>query len=105
LVHLAFWDAYYLALLKGWERSGYTSSATDVNAINEAVRFLGWAMPARAAVQLVQSAAGAIDQYLEGIPPELTAAIEASGRIRLLKRAMHRGEHLDQIEKVLAPEH
>jgi len=61
-------------------------------------------MPAQAAVKLLQSAAEAIDQYLEGIPPELRAAIEAGGRVRLLKRAMHRGEHLDQIEKVLATE-
>jgi hypothetical protein len=102
LVHLAFWDTYYLALLKGWERSGCVPSSVDFHAINEAVRILGNAIPAQATVQLVQAAAEAIDRHLEGIPPELRAAIETSGRFRILKRALHRREHLDQIESALA---
>jgi hypothetical protein len=102
LVHLAFWDQYFLALLKAWERSGYNPISADANAVNDAVRVLGGAIPAATAVQLVRAAAEAIDRHLEGIPPELRAAIEGSGRVWILKRAMHRRQHLDQIEKALA---
>jgi hypothetical protein len=38
---------------------------------------------------------------LESITPDLEAAIEASGHVRLLRRAMHRREHLDRIESAL----
>jgi hypothetical protein len=102
LVHLAFWDQYFLALLKVWEQSGYNPVSADANAVNEGVRLLAGAIPARAAVQLVRSAAEAIDRRLEGIPPELKSAIEGSGRVWILKRAMHRRQHLDQIERALA---
>ncbi len=101
LAHLAFWDQYYLPLIEQWERTGFKSSSIDVDAVNEAVRFLSRAIPPTAAVQLVRAAAEAIDRKLESITPDLEVAIEASGRVRLLRRAMHRREHLDQIEEAL----
>jgi len=101
LAHLAFWDHYYLALIESWERTGFTSSSTETDAINEAARFLSRGIPPVAAVELVRAAAEAIDRKLESITPDLEAAIEASGRVRLLRRALHRREHLDQIESAL----
>lgn len=101
LAHLAFWDEYVLALLKKWGRDGFTSSLVDVDVINEAVRALSKAIPPRATVELAQAAAEAIDAHLKSITPELRAAIEASGRTRLLNRSLHRREHLEQIEKAL----
>lgn len=101
LAHLAFWDEYVLAQLRKWERSGFTSTSVEVDAVNEAVRSLSEAIPLRATVQLAQAAAEAIDAHLVGISQELRAAIEASGRVRLLNRSLHRREHLDQIEKAL----
>jgi hypothetical protein len=101
LAHLAFWDEYVLALLKKWERDGFTSSSVEVDAINEAVRALSKAIPPRATVELARAAAEAIDAHLQKITPELRAAIEASRRTRLLNRSLHRREHLEQIEKAL----
>lgn len=101
LTHLAFWDQYTLALLKQWERTGYKPSSAEVDAINDAARVLSLAIPPKAAVQLAQAAAEAVDRHLEAINPELEAAIQASGRVWILRRAMHRREHLDQIEKAL----
>jgi hypothetical protein len=53
-------------------------------------------------VELVRAAAAAaIDKRLESISPELRSALETSGRVRLLHRALHRREHLDESEPAL----
>ncbi len=101
LVHLAFWDRYCLALIRRWEREGVKSLPSEVDAVNEAARALSAAIPLGLSVELARSAAEAIDQKLEGITAELEAAIEATGRVRLLRRSEHRREHLDQIETAL----
>jgi DinB superfamily len=101
LAHLAFWDEYVLALLKKWARDGFTSISVDVDSINEAVRALSKAIPPRTTAELAQAAAEVVDAYLKSITPELRAAIEASGRTRLLNRSLHRREHLEQIEDAL----
>jgi hypothetical protein len=101
LAHLAFWDMYYLACVEEWERSGFTSSRTNVDAINEAVRTVSGRIPAESVVQLVRDAAEAIDRKVEMLTPELVSAIEVAGYTRILHRGLHRREHLDQIERVL----
>ena len=98
LVHLAFWDSYYLACVGEWERTGFAPSRANVDAINEAVHMVSLALPPRAAVQMVQAAADAIDRKLEGLAPQLASAIEGRGHTRILCRAMHRREHLDHVE-------
>jgi hypothetical protein len=101
LAHLAFWDEYYLARIEQWERTGLTAANDDVEALTHAVRQLSGALSPKAAVTLVRAAAEAIDTRLTSITPKLRSAIEASGRVRLLHRALHRREHLDDIERVL----
>ncbi len=101
LAHLAYWDQFALALVRQWQRDGVHSRSSDVDAINEAVRVLSGAIPPRACAALAQAAAEAIDHALVGISPELEAAIEAAGRVRILRRSEHRREHLDQIERAL----
>jgi len=103
LAHLAFWDQYALALVKVWEHTGFnTVSSGNVDAINEAAHLLSAAIPPQAAVQLAQAAAEAIDRKLETLTLALAAEIEAGGRVRILRRALHRREHLDGIEKELS---
>ncbi len=104
LVHLAFWDRYCLALVRRWAREGVKSLPSEVDAVNDAVRTLTAAIPVRLSGDLARDAAQAVDQELEGISAELEAAIEAAGRVRLLRRSEHRRAHLDQIENALAPE-
>jgi hypothetical protein len=105
LVHLAFWDRYYLAQIETWESQGITLDRADVDAVNEAVRFLSQSIPPRAAVQLVRDAAEAVDRKIEQLAPELARAIDAAGRVRVLRRAIHRREHLDEIEAALSATH
>jgi hypothetical protein len=101
LVHLAFWDEYCLALITRWEREGVRSLPTEVDAVNEAVRTLAAGIPADRVVPLVRAAAEAIDHKVEDLAAELEAAVEAAGRVRLLRRSEHRRAHLDQIEAAL----
>jgi len=101
LAHLAFWDRYYLSLIDGWERAGYQPETLEDGPINEAVRVMSRAIPPAATVELVRAAAEAIDRRLETLSPELEKVLEANGRVRLLRRALHRREHLDQIEEAL----
>jgi len=101
LAHLAFWDLYYATLVEGWERTGFAASPANVDAINEAVRTLSRAIAAESVVHLVRTAAESIDRKVEMLTPELASAIETGGYSRILLRALHRRDHLDQIEKTL----
>src|SRR5687768_16210366 len=59
LVHLAFWDRYYLSLIQGWERNGFTPTTANADAINETILVLSRAIAPEAVVQLVLDAAEA----------------------------------------------
>jgi hypothetical protein len=101
LLHLAFWDYFCLNLLEKWKSTNPSTSSVDVDAVNSAVRALCTAIPPRQAIELACSAAEAVDRVVEQLRPEMRLEIEASGRLRLLRRFIHRHEHLDQIEKAL----
>ena len=101
LLHLAFWDKYCLELLKRWKSTMPSISTLDVDAVNEAVKALSNAIPRSAVCEIVRVSAEATDREVEGITPELRAAIIQAGRERILKRFLHRRAHLDQIEKAL----
>ncbi len=102
LVHLAFWDRYALTLLEAWEQSGRQPSLANVEAINDAVELLSLAIPPQKAVELARTAADLTDQKVAAIASDLAQGIEQKGHARLLRRALHRGEHLDQIERALS---
>ena len=104
LLHLAFWDYYALEMLKRWKGNGVTVSSVDMDAVNGAVREISSKIPEQAVIALVCSAAKAVDREVEGVGPELEKAIEDTGRSRILRRAIHRREHLDQIDRALGRE-
>ena len=101
LLHLAFWDRYCLGLLRAWKNTTPALSSLDVDAVNEAVKFLSQAVPPGEAVRLAREAAEAVDHEVSIIKPELRSAVETLGRTRLLNRSLHRRAHLDQIEDAL----
>lgn len=104
LVHLAFWDFRVIALMQRWKNEDVAASPIDTDIVNDSTKPLCLAIPPREAVQLVLSAAEAVDAVLEHIPEELLPGITAlvqEGTFRL-DRSHHRNEHLDQIEKLLA---
>ncbi len=104
LAHLAFWDRYALALLEKWERAGFQPVSIDAGVVNTAMQTLVSALAPRAAAQLAVDAAEAIDQKLEQISPDRATQIEAGGHGRILRRALHRRDHLNQLTQVLGLE-
>ncbi len=101
LAHLAFWDLRVLVLLRRWKEKGVDPSPIDSDAMNGALRPLCLAIDPRAAVELCLSSAEAVDAELETITPELVQAIQASSNHFRLSRALHRNDHLNDIENLL----
>ena len=103
LAHMAFWDQRVLVLLDRWERTGVEPSHEPVDGdwINDATRALCLAMPPHAAARLAVDSADAVDQKVEGLTPAMRAALEADESPINLRRATHRREHLDEIERMI----
>jgi hypothetical protein len=99
--HLAFWDLRQLAVLKKWLKEGVKAVPIDADTTNEAVNGLANAIPPQATVALAVYAASLIDRELEKIPASLAGEMLNGGHERMLRRSLHRKEHLDKIEKVL----
>ena len=104
LMHLAFWDRLSLAKFEEWERTGEVQMPPlqdMVGGINHAM-LPWWRTIAPAQVRHeVMAAAEAVDRKAETLPAPLVEAILAVRR-RMLTRAVHRRQHLDQIERALA---
>lgn len=107
LMHVALWDARVLSILDRWQESGTQPSPSDREAeeidwANDATKVLFLAMPPRFAAEFALRIAEECDARVAAIPDELAAQIEAVGGIFPLSRALHRREHLDEIEAALA---
>jgi hypothetical protein len=100
LAHLAFWDRRVLDVLERAEREGKLSVPEIDIAVNDLSLPLWAAIPPREAARLAIEAAEALDRRLEGTPPALLAELHAH-RERWVVRALHRDEHLDEVEGVL----
>jgi hypothetical protein len=105
LAHLAFWDQRVAVLLRRWKEKGVDPSPVDSQAMNDALRPLLLAMDPRAAIRLCLSSAEAVDAELETITPELFQEIQkvsqASSTQFRFSRALHRNDHLDDIDLLL----
>jgi len=101
LAHLAFWDLRALRLLETWQHAGIGPSPMDTDIVNDAMRPLLLAIPARAAAQIAVDTAGAMDAAIDALEPAFLSAVEARGAPVRLDRARHRDEHLDEIERAL----
>ena len=103
LMHLAFWDGLSLSKFEEWERTGAVQIAPMgdmVDGINHAM-LPWWRTIAPAQVRhAVVAAAEAVDRKAETLPAPIVEAILAV-RPRSLARAIHRRQHLDQIERAL----
>lgn len=101
LAHLAFWDQRVLVLLHRWKERGVDLSPVDADAVNDALKPLCLALDPHKAVELCLSSAVAVDAELENITSELFEQIQASPNHFRFNRALHRNDHLDQIERLL----
>jgi hypothetical protein len=105
LMHLAFWDGLSLSKFEEWERTGTVQippmGGEVVDGINDAM-LPWWRTIAPAQIRhAVVAAAEAVDRKAETLPAAIVEAIQAV-RPRSLQRAIHRHQHLDQIERALA---
>ena len=101
LAHLAFWDQRIVVLLRRWKASGVDESPVDSDMINDSLKPILLAIQPRAAVELCLSSAEAADAELENLTPELYGQIQASSNHFRFNRALHRDDHLNEIEQLL----
>jgi len=107
LAHLAFWDQRIVTLVDRWgpDGRGAAPRAFDeaaVDWINDAGKPLCLGLSPRGAARLAVDAAEAADRRVAALTEDLLAANEAAGRPISVRRAEHRREHLDEIERALA---
>jgi hypothetical protein len=90
--------------LKDWKTSGKVPSsvakdATD--AINLAARDIFAELPARKAAELAVKRAETLDAFLESLDDAFCKQVIAAGFERMLRRSLHRREHLKQMREAL----
>jgi hypothetical protein len=100
LAHLAFWDRRVMYVLDMTERDGKLfAPAVDIF-VNDVSLPLWAAIPSREAARIAIETADALDKRLEGFPPALLEEINTHNQ-RWVVRALHRGEHLDDVDAAL----
>ncbi len=100
LAHLAFWDLRVLYVLDKTERDGKLFIPQIDLMVNDLSLPLWAAIPPREAARLAIESAEALDTRLEQYPPAVLAEIHAHND-RWVVRALHRGEHLDEVDAAL----
>jgi len=104
LAHIAFWDARAIYWLDKW--AGGVAPAPyepeNTEAINESAKPLCLTLPPRDAANLAMRLAQEADAKVRALSDRMLAEIRATGRPPFnLSRAIHRKEHLDEIESAL----
>lgn len=106
LGHVAFWDQRTLLLIERWRRDGaltpHNLDEPTVGWINDAAKPMLLAVPPREMAKLALSIADAVDRAIAALPEDFAARNAAAGSPVILRRAEHRKEHLDEIERALA---
>lgn len=92
-----------LVLLRRWWAQGVDLSPVDPDAVNDALRPLPLALDPQAAVALCLSSAAALDAELETLTADLIEQIQASGTHFRFNRALHRNDHLNEMERLVRP--
>jgi hypothetical protein len=104
LAHIAFWDARAIYWLDKWARGAAPSPYEPENteAVNESAKPLCLALPPRDAAKLTMRLASEADSKVKALSDAMLAKIRATGGPPFnLSRAIHRKEHLDEIESAL----
>ena len=100
LAHLAFWDRRVMFILDKTEQDGKLS-APEIDVVVNDISLPHWAaIPPREAARLAVEAAQTLDKRLEEYPQELLEQVYNSNE-RWVIRALHRGEHLDEVDEAL----
>ena len=100
LAHLAFWDRRVLYVLDMTERDGALFVPAIDIFVNDLSLPLWAAIPPREAARIAIETSEVLDKRLENYSPALLEAIYAYNK-RWVVRALHRGEHLAEVEAAL----
>lgn len=100
LAHLAFWDLRVMHVLDVTDRDGKLSAPEIDLSVNDWSLPLWAAIPPREAARIAIETAESLDARLEGFPATLLEAIYSYNK-RWVVRAMHRNEHLDEVDAAL----
>jgi hypothetical protein len=105
LLHAAFWDQRIIVLLGLWQGQGIEPRpelAEDVAWMNDSMKPLLLAVAPRKAAEVAVAIAEETDALVAKVSDALIARNIALGDSGInLSRADHRGEHLEDIERVL----
>jgi uncharacterized damage-inducible protein DinB len=102
LAHIAFWDARAIYFIDKWGPNGEPSTyqEEDTDAINDSAKPLCLALRPRDAAQLALRLAEESDAKVKALSDAMLAKIEAKGGPPFnLARAIHRKEHLDDLDR------
>ena len=100
LAHIAFWDRRVLDVLDLTEQAGHLVAPEIDVSVNDLSLPLWRVLEPRRTAQIAVETAAALDARLEGFAPDLLEQVYAR-RDRWVVRALHRDEHLDEIEAAL----
>ncbi|MBL8089159.1 MAG: maleylpyruvate isomerase N-terminal domain-containing protein [Anaerolineales bacterium] len=100
LVHLAFWDRRVLATLEETAKNKKLSVIEVETVVNDLSLPIWETVPAKDAVKLAIETAEKLDNQLENFPKDLLEEMYEHNK-RLVVRALHRNEHLDEVEAAL----
>lgn len=98
--HLAFWDARAMHALDATEKSGQVVDPAVDLAVNDFSTALWAAVPPREAARIALETAQRLDLRLERYPAALLEKVHHHNQ-RLVLRALHRNDHLDEVEAAL----
>jgi hypothetical protein len=102
MAHLAFWDRRVLYVLDMTERDGKLFIPEIDIFVNDLSLPLWAAIPPRAAATIATESAETLDERLATFPEQLLAEIYRYNK-RWVVRALHRDEHLDEVDATLEP--
>jgi hypothetical protein len=100
LAHLAFWDRRVMYVLDISERDGKVFIPEIDIFVNDLSLPLWAAIPPREAARIAIETSEELDRRLEDFSPALLEELYAYNR-RWVVRALHRGEHLDEVDAAL----
>lgn len=100
LAHLAFWDRRVMYVLDMTERDGKLFIPEIDIFVNDLSLPLWAAIPPREAARIAIETAQNLDKMLESFPPALLEEIFTYNK-RWVIRALHRNEHLDEVDRAL----
>jgi len=111
LMHVAFWDRQMAMKLQDWAERGVATVVPgergDVHLVNEQlIKWWRGFTPNRVRSEAI-AAAEAIDGVIAGLPESVMDSLRAEqAKVsysveRLTNRAIHRNEHIDEIERAL----